>query len=74
MDLVNRDKNAGMTSPPVWSEYQNIINQYSNNEELKTAILGSCFIPVVSGLLPPRYRGVRILGEEGIQKMFECDL
>ena len=27
MDLVNRDKNAGMTSPPVWSEYQYIINQ-----------------------------------------------
>ena len=26
MDLVNRDKNAGMTAPPVWTEYQNIIN------------------------------------------------
>ena len=26
------------------------------------AVLASCFIPVVSGLLPPRYRGVRIIG------------
>merc|ERR1719378_765985 len=27
MDLVNRDKNSGMGEPPVWSAYQQIINQ-----------------------------------------------
>ena len=27
MDLVNRDKNAGMEAPPVWAEYQGIIDQ-----------------------------------------------
>ena len=26
MDLVNRDKNAGMEAPPVWTQYQNIID------------------------------------------------
>ena len=27
MDLVNRDKNTGMKEPPVWAEYQSIIDQ-----------------------------------------------
>ena len=27
MDLVNRDKNTGMKEPPVWAEYQGIIDQ-----------------------------------------------
>ena len=27
MDLVNRDKNSGMEAPPVWAEYQAIIDQ-----------------------------------------------
>ena len=27
MDLVNRDKNSGMEAPPVWAEYQSIIDQ-----------------------------------------------
>ena len=27
MDLVNRDKNSGMSAPPVWAQYQTIINQ-----------------------------------------------
>ena len=27
MDLVNKDKNAGMTAPPVWAQYQNIIDE-----------------------------------------------
>lgn len=26
MDLVNRDKNAGMEAPPVWAQYQDIID------------------------------------------------
>jgi L-fucose mutarotase len=26
MDLVNRDKNSGMAEPPVWSQYQEILN------------------------------------------------
>ena len=26
-------------------------------------ILASCFIPVFSGILPPRYRGSRVIGE-----------
>ena len=32
MDLVNRDKNSGMGEPPVWSAYQQIINQAENRE------------------------------------------
>ena len=27
MDLVNKDKNAGMGAPPVWAQYQNIIDE-----------------------------------------------
>ena len=26
MDLVNKDKNSGMAVPPVWAQYQNIID------------------------------------------------
>ena len=27
MDLVNKDKNSGMDSPPVWDVYQQLLNQ-----------------------------------------------
>jgi len=27
MDLVNKDKNSGMETPPVWSTYQTLLNQ-----------------------------------------------
>ena len=27
MDLVNKDKNSGMPTPPVWTEYQQILDK-----------------------------------------------
>jgi len=32
MDLANKDKNAGMAEPPVWTDYQKIINQSEGRE------------------------------------------
>jgi hypothetical protein len=26
MDLVNKDKNAGMPEPPVWAQYQHLLD------------------------------------------------
>jgi L-fucose mutarotase/ribose pyranase (RbsD/FucU family) len=27
MDLVNKDKNSGMETPPVWSSYQQLLDK-----------------------------------------------
>ncbi|XP_076231056.1 brummer [Calliopsis andreniformis] len=38
-----------------------IVSQFSSREDLLQALLASAFIPVVSGLLPPRFHGVRYI-------------
>lgn len=38
-----------------------LVNQFSSKEEVIQVVLASTFIPVFSGWLPPRYRGVRVI-------------
>lgn len=38
-----------------------IISQYNSREDVLQALLCACFIPVFSGLLPPRFHGVRYM-------------
>lgn len=38
-----------------------IVSQYNSREDLLQALLCACFIPVFSGLLPPRFHGVRYM-------------
>jgi len=38
-----------------------LVSQFSSKEELINVVLASCFIPVFSGIVPPRYRGSRVI-------------
>lgn len=38
-----------------------IVSQYNSREDLLNALLCACFIPVFSGILPPRFHGVRYM-------------
>ncbi|KAK1121839.1 hypothetical protein K0M31_010150 [Melipona bicolor] len=38
-----------------------IVSQFSSREDLLQALLASAFVPVFSGILPPRYHGVRYI-------------
>ncbi|XP_055709203.1 patatin-like phospholipase domain-containing protein 2 isoform X3 [Phlebotomus papatasi] len=38
-----------------------IVSHFNSREELFQALLCACFIPVFSGFLPPRFRGVRYM-------------
>uniref|UniRef100_A0A182QLC8 triacylglycerol lipase n=1 Tax=Anopheles farauti TaxID=69004 RepID=A0A182QLC8_9DIPT len=38
-----------------------IVSQFNSREDLLQALLCACFIPVFSGLLPPRFHGVRYM-------------
>ncbi|XP_023342586.1 patatin-like phospholipase domain-containing protein 2 [Eurytemora carolleeae] len=38
-----------------------LVNQFANKEEVIQVVLASTFIPLFSGWLPPRYRGVRVI-------------
>ena len=38
-----------------------IISQFNSREDLLQALLCACFIPVFSGVLPPRFHGVRYM-------------
>jgi len=38
-----------------------IINKFDTREELIEVILASCFIPLFSGVSPPRYKGTRVI-------------
>ncbi|XP_053995902.1 1-acylglycerol-3-phosphate O-acyltransferase Pnpla3 isoform X1 [Hylaeus anthracinus] len=38
-----------------------IVSQFSSKEDLLQALLASAFIPLFSGLLPPRFRGIRYM-------------
>ncbi|CAH0721423.1 unnamed protein product, partial [Brenthis ino] len=38
-----------------------IVSEFPTREDLLQAILASCFVPVFSGVLPPRFRGVRYM-------------
>jgi len=38
-----------------------IANQFSSKQEVIDVILASAFIPIFSGWLPPRYRGIRVI-------------
>lgn len=38
-----------------------VVSQFNSREDLVQALLCACFIPVFSGLLPPRFHGVRYM-------------
>ncbi|KAK9296971.1 hypothetical protein QLX08_009162 [Tetragonisca angustula] len=38
-----------------------IVSQFSSREDLLQALLASAFVPVFSGILPPRYHGIRYI-------------
>ncbi|XP_062563797.1 uncharacterized protein LOC134226810 isoform X4 [Armigeres subalbatus] len=38
-----------------------IVSQFNSREDLLQALLCACFIPVFSGILPPRFHGVRYM-------------
>ncbi|CAH0396988.1 unnamed protein product [Chilo suppressalis] len=38
-----------------------IVSEYPTREDLLQALLASCFVPVFSGLLPPRFHGIRYM-------------
>ncbi|XP_066999742.2 1-acylglycerol-3-phosphate O-acyltransferase Pnpla3 isoform X1 [Anabrus simplex] len=38
-----------------------IVSQFNSKEDLQQALLASCFIPIFSGLLPPRFHGIRYM-------------
>ncbi|XP_003396134.1 1-acylglycerol-3-phosphate O-acyltransferase Pnpla3 isoform X1 [Bombus affinis] len=38
-----------------------IVSQFSSKEDLLQALLASAFVPIFSGLLPPRFHGVRYM-------------
>ncbi|XP_034195034.1 brummer isoform X2 [Osmia lignaria lignaria] len=38
-----------------------IVSQFSSREDLLQALLASAFIPIFSGLLPPRFHGIRYM-------------
>jgi patatin-like phospholipase domain-containing protein 2 len=38
-----------------------IVSQYNSREDLLQALLCACFIPMFSGLLPPRFHGIRYM-------------
>uniref|UniRef100_A0A6M2DS36 triacylglycerol lipase n=1 Tax=Xenopsylla cheopis TaxID=163159 RepID=A0A6M2DS36_XENCH len=38
-----------------------IVSQFNSREDLLQALLASCFIPIFSGLLPPRFHGIRYM-------------
>ncbi|XP_077297192.1 1-acylglycerol-3-phosphate O-acyltransferase Pnpla3-like [Arctopsyche grandis] len=38
-----------------------IVSQFSSKEDLLQALLASCFIPVFSGMLPPKFHGIRYM-------------
>lgn len=38
-----------------------LVNQFSNKEEVIQVVLASAFIPIFTGWLPPRYRGIRVI-------------
>jgi len=38
-----------------------LVNQFSSKQEVVDVILASAFIPIFSGWLPPRYRGIRVI-------------
>ncbi|XP_033216010.1 patatin-like phospholipase domain-containing protein 2 isoform X2 [Belonocnema kinseyi] len=43
-------------------DYKNVIvSQFNSKEDLLQALLASSFIPVFSGLLPPRFHGIRYM-------------
>ncbi|XP_028173729.1 uncharacterized protein LOC114362496 [Ostrinia furnacalis] len=38
-----------------------IVSEFPTREDLMQALLASCFVPVFSGLLPPRFHGIRYM-------------
>ncbi|GBP07529.1 Patatin-like phospholipase domain-containing protein 2 [Eumeta japonica] len=38
-----------------------IVSEFATRDDLMQALLASCFVPVFSGLLPPRFHGVRYM-------------
>jgi len=38
-----------------------LVSQYSSKQEVIDVILASAFIPIFTGWLPPRYRGIRVI-------------
>ncbi|KAJ2950409.1 hypothetical protein O0L34_g8651 [Tuta absoluta] len=38
-----------------------IVSEFATREDLLQALLASCFVPVFSGMLPPRFHGIRYM-------------
>lgn len=47
MDLVNKDKNSGMAEPPVWSQYQGIVDG-AEGRRVEVTRYCSCFYSWIS--------------------------
>lgn len=58
-ELVNGKLHISLTR--VYDGKNVIVSQYNSREDLLNALLCACFIPVFSGLLPPRFHGVRYM-------------
>ena len=52
-----------MSLTKVYDGKNMVVNQFDTREELIDVILASCFIPIFSGIVPPRYRGHRVIGK-----------
>jgi len=57
--LVSGRLNVSVTK--VYDGKNMLINQFSSKAEVIEVVLASCFIPVFTGWVPPRYRGTRVI-------------
>lgn len=58
-ELVNGKLHISLTR--VYDGRNVIISHFNSREDLVQALLCACFIPVFSGILPPRFHGVRYI-------------
>ncbi|KAK7874450.1 hypothetical protein R5R35_001542 [Gryllus longicercus] len=57
--LVNGKLHISLTR--VYDGKNVIVSHFNSKEDLLQALLASCFVPVFSGLLPPRFHGIRYM-------------
>lgn len=58
-EMVNGKLHISLTR--VYDGKNVIVSQFNSREDLLQALLCACFIPVFSGMLPPRFHGVRYM-------------
>jgi len=56
---VNGKLHVSLTK--VYDGQNMLVNQFSSKQEVIEVVLASCFIPVFTGWVPPRYRGTRVI-------------